>query len=262
MGALSRALMARSCIAILLLSAASSASRLCELSAVQNNRVYIFRLASPIKSYPHGVLSEDGFYKVAANDTWLWFQLCSQMIFSHDRPRCFRCEDCGRPSYCGNTCSALVSINNAGYRVCTSIGQASKSHITVIDQKRPKTGVIINMSSVTEKTNCSLSVSVFCDQSATVPTSVDHLGGCDYATTMRHPAACAAVISGAGSGLGWFGTFVTVIICLLGAYLLAGTVYRFLFLGIRGVEVIPNLSFWLRLPQQAQVHPCYFSLFF
>ncbi|KAF3781810.1 hypothetical protein EJ110_NYTH35691 [Nymphaea thermarum] len=104
------------------------------------------------------------------------------------------------------------------------------------------------MSSVTEKMNCSLSVSVFCDQSATVPTSVDHVGGCDYATTMRHPAACADVISGGRSGLG--------------AYLLAGTVYRFLFLGVRGVEVIPNLSFWLRLPQQAQVLALIFTLLF
>ncbi|XP_031485724.1 uncharacterized protein LOC116254467 isoform X2 [Nymphaea colorata] len=184
------------------------------------------------------------------------YQLCSQMIFNHDQPRCFRCEGCGGSLYCGNKCSALVSINNAGYRVCTSIGQASKSHITLIDERRPKIGVVIKMSSVTEKMNCSLSVSVFCDQSATVPTSVDHVGGCDYATTMRHPAACADVISGGRSGLGWFGTLITVLICLLGAYLLAGTVYRFLFLGVRGVEVIPNLSFWLRLPQQAQILVC------
>lgn len=40
------------------------------------------------------------------------------------------------------------------------------------------------------------------------------------------------------------------ILCLLGGYILIGAVYRYYFLGIHSVEAIPNLEFWIGLPQR------------
>lgn len=87
----------------------------CGLDIQQQNKLYNFNLASPLKDYPHGVLSEDGFYKFSQNDsetgteTKFWFQLCEQMVFNHDQPVCFRCQTCGGPLHCGLTCSALMA---------------------------------------------------------------------------------------------------------------------------------------------------------
>lgn len=47
----------------------------CEHSFEQDNKVYNYSLAKPIRNFPHGILSEDGFYKVAVNGTVLWFQV-------------------------------------------------------------------------------------------------------------------------------------------------------------------------------------------
>uniref|UniRef100_A0A2P2KRS9 Uncharacterized protein n=1 Tax=Rhizophora mucronata TaxID=61149 RepID=A0A2P2KRS9_RHIMU len=95
-----------------------SESRVCELSYFDGEKVYSFSLASPRPKYPHGVLSEDGFYKVAANGTVVWFQLCGGMIFNYNPPRCFDCPDCGGLSRCGLECSALVA-NNIGGKHCS-----------------------------------------------------------------------------------------------------------------------------------------------
>eukprot|EP00268_Persea_americana_P050427 TRINITY_DN5482_c0_g1_i5.p1 TRINITY_DN5482_c0_g1~~TRINITY_DN5482_c0_g1_i5.p1 ORF type:complete len:106 (+),score=1.62 TRINITY_DN5482_c0_g1_i5:1030-1347(+) len=72
------------------------------------------------------------------------------------------------------------------------------------------------------------------------------------AVALRHPYGCPTVISFHGRGWGWFGTFITILLCLLGGYMLAGTVYRFFFLGIHGIEAVPNLDFWRSLPRQSQ----------
>ncbi|XVF24185.1 hypothetical protein REPUB_Repub13aG0105700 [Reevesia pubescens] len=225
----------------------------CEHSFVDRNKLYNFSLASPLPRFPHGVLSEDGFYKVMVNETVLWFQLCDEMLFNHDPPRCVDCSDCGGPSHCGMEYSALVAKNAGGYLVCTTIGQVSSTNISVIDEQNPYKGVIVRMSSSGKEHNCSLSVSIICDSTGVHgPNSMEILGTCDYATELRHPSGCATIISFHESGFGWFGTLMIIIICLFGAYLLAGAVYRFFFLRVRGIEVIPNLDFWASLPHRTQ----------
>ncbi|XP_077213411.1 autophagy-like protein [Tasmannia lanceolata] len=225
----------------------------CELSVMHRDHLYNFSLTQPTLKHPHGVLSEDGFYKVAVNETLLWFQLCDQMLFNHDPPRCFGCEDCGGSLHCGMKCSALVASSNGGYDVCKTIGKTSNLDITLIDKEDPPKGVSVKMSASGSKINCSLSVSVLCDLNGNLaPYSLDKLGTCDYATVLRHPSGCAKIISIRGRGWGWFGTLIIILLCLLGGYLLAGTVYRFVFLGVRGLEVVPNMDFWLSLPQRSK----------
>ncbi|XP_058075141.1 uncharacterized protein LOC131223691 isoform X3 [Magnolia sinica] len=206
----------------------------CELSVFHGSSLYNFSLTRPSPKYPHGVLSEDGFYKVSVNETLLWFQLCDRMIFNHDPPGCFDCQDCGGPLHCGMKCSALVA-NNIG------------------DKNDPQKGVTVKMSTSVLESNCSLSVSVFCDSKGILgPYSLNRSGDCNYATELRHPSGCATIISIRGRGWRWFGTLITILLCLLGGYLLVGTVYRYFFLGVRGIEVVPNLEFWLSLPRKAQ----------
>ncbi|RWW70166.1 hypothetical protein BHE74_00022162 [Ensete ventricosum] len=72
------------------------------------------------------------FYKVTVNESSLWFQLCDQMLFNHDPPRCYDCQDCGGPSRCGTMCSALVANNIGGYFVCTTIRKASNLNVALI----------------------------------------------------------------------------------------------------------------------------------
>ncbi|OMO50048.1 Autophagy-related protein 27 [Corchorus capsularis] len=212
----------------------NSAIGLCEHSFIDRNKLYNFTLASPLPKFPHGVLSEDGFYKVVENETVLWFQLCDGMVFNHDPPRCVMCSGCGGASHCGMECSALVA-------------EISE------DANNPYKGVIVRMSSSDTEHNCSLSVSVICDSTGFQgPTSMTKSGKCDYATELRHPSGCATVISFHKGGLGWFGTLMIIILCLFGAYLLAGAVYRHFFLGVNGIDVIPNLDFWASLPHRTQ----------
>ncbi|XP_031247803.1 uncharacterized protein LOC116105536 [Pistacia vera] len=109
-----------------------SVSAVCELSFTDHDKRINYSLATPLAMFPHGVLSEDGFYKVAVNETVLWFQLCDEMLFNHDPPRCVDCLDCGGPSRCGSECSALVANNIDGYDVCNTIGLVSRTNIKVM----------------------------------------------------------------------------------------------------------------------------------
>lgn len=231
----------------------NSVSATCEFSFTDGNKLYNYNLASPTSKFPHGVLSEDGFYKVAVNETVLWFQICDGMVFNHDPPICVDCWDCGGPSRCGMGCSALVANNEEGYSVCTTIGRPSSMEISVIDKKSPHMGVIVKMSSNGSKPSCSLSVSVMCDSDKVQgPSSLEILGPCKYATMLSHPSGCAKIESVHGKGWGWLGTLIIILLCLLGVYLLAGAVYRMFFLGVRGIDVIPNLDFWTSLPRRIQ----------
>ncbi|PKA56181.1 hypothetical protein AXF42_Ash011110 [Apostasia shenzhenica] len=225
----------------------------CEFSITHSNSLYNFSLAAPSRKYPHGVMSEDGFYKIAVNESLLLYQLCDQMIFNHDQPRCLNCQGCGGPLHCGMQCSALVSENIGGYFVCTTIGQASNVNISLIDRSNPEKGVIVKMFSIGPKENCSLSVSVFCDSTKVqVYNSLTMSGSCDYATKLRHPCGCAKVTSRHRKGLGWFGTLLIIVLCPFGGYLFIGTIYRYFFLKIHGAQAIPNLGFWCSLPQRAR----------
>ncbi|KAG4989841.1 hypothetical protein JHK82_032151 [Glycine max] len=289
----------------------------CQFSFLDGKKLYNYTLSSPIRNFPHGILSEDGFYKVAVNDTTLWFQLCDGMIFNHDPPICADCWDCGGPKRCGMECNALVANNvggripdisifsnllstalclwwdggagegdvgggeagggkltggdvtseilsrmessssnkviNAGYHVCTAIGRGQKIDVDIIDKKNPHTGVIVKMSNSGPKYNCSLAVSVLCNLNGVQgPRTLERLGACDYVTELKHPSGCAIIVNVHGGGLGWFGTLLIIVLCLFAAYLLAGIVYRFFFLGIRGIDIIPNLDFWVSLPRRTQ----------
>ncbi|KAF5201051.1 autophagy-like protein [Thalictrum thalictroides] len=231
----------------------NSVVAVCQLSVPHGNNIYNFSLTSPLSNYPHGVLSEDGFYKVAANGTVLWFQLCDGMVFNHDPPRCLDCQDCGGSSHCGMGCSALIANQLGGYYVCTTIGRSSNTNINLIDEKNPSMGVTVRMSSGSRLTNCSLSVSVLCDSNGLQgPNSLDKLGMCEYSTVLRHPSGCAKTISRHGRGWGWFSTLLIILLCLFAGYLVGGAVYRYFHLGIRGVHVIPNLEVWLTLPHRVQ----------
>ncbi|CAA7398219.1 unnamed protein product [Spirodela intermedia] len=231
-----------------------SVAGVCELSVVQGSTLYNYSLASPTPENPHGVLSEDGFYKIVVNDTSLWFQLCNQMIFNHDPPRCLDCEDCGGPSHCGMKCSALVENNIGGYAVCTTIGQTSSLDVELIESRNPSKGVTVKMVASGPKRNCSLSVSIFCDMKGVEePELLEVRGSCDYGLVLRHPSGCPAIISIDGKGLGWFGTLLVIILCLMGTYFSAGIIYRFFFLKVRGADVIPNLEFWSSAPQRLRV---------
>jgi hypothetical protein len=187
-------------------------------------------------------------------------QLCDVLIFNHDPPRCVGCEDCGGPSHCGTSCSALVSENVRGYDVCTSLGHASSTKVDIIDKEDPGKGVIVQMSTGNRNQNCSLSVSVICQKTKVDgPLTLAKSGTCQYATQLRHPAGCAAAISGHSSGWGWFSTLLIIILCLFGAYLVGGAVYRYFSLGIRGIDVIPNMDYWATVPHSIQ--SCFGSLF-
>ncbi|XP_027335872.1 uncharacterized protein LOC113849860 [Abrus precatorius] len=236
-----------------LTSATATATSTCRFSFLDSNKLYNYTLSSPIPNFPHGILSEDGFYKVAVNGTTLWFQLCDGMLFNHDPPTCADCWDCGGPNRCGMECNALVANNIGGYHVCTAIGHGPKIDIDVIDKKNPHTGVIIKMSSSGLKYNCSLAVSVLCNLNGVQgPHTLERSGACDYVTELKHPSGCAMIVNVHGGGWGWFVTLLIIVLCLFAAYLLAGIVYRFFFLGIRGIDVIPNLDFWVSLPRRTQ----------
>ncbi|RXH94696.1 hypothetical protein DVH24_024380 [Malus domestica] len=213
-------------VILTILDRVNSVSASCHFSVVDDDKLYNYTLDSPIPFFPHGVQSEDGFYKVAANETVLWFQ------------------DCVGASCCDMGSSALVSNNIGGYDVCTTIGRASSMDMNIIDRKNPNTGVIVKMSSSGLKFNCSLSVSG--------PHLLEKTGKCDYATVLTHPSGCAKIEYVHGRAWGWFGTLGIIILCLFGAYLLVGAAYRYIKLGVRGIHIIPNLDFWTTLRQSTQ----------
>ncbi|KAJ4720132.1 Autophagy-related protein [Melia azedarach] len=240
-------------VILVILHRVNSVSAVCELSFKDSGKLYNYSLASPLAKFPHGVLGEDGFYKVEVNQTVLWFQLCDAMIFNHDRPRCADCLECGGPSRCGLECSALVANNLGGYPVCISLGRVNSTIINIMDIKNPQKGVVVKMSSIGPKHNCSLSVSVICDSNALRgPESMEKSGTCDYATVLWHPSGCGSSVAVHGGGWGWFGTFITIILCLFGSYLLIGTVYRCFFLGVHSLHALPNLDFWSSIPHRTQ----------
>ncbi|XP_044461034.1 uncharacterized protein LOC123192515 isoform X2 [Mangifera indica] len=137
----------------LILRRVNSVPSVCELSFTDHDKRINYSLATPLAMFPHGVLSEDGFYKVAMNETVLWFQLCDEMLFNHDPPRCVDCLNCRGPSCCGSECSALVANNIGGYDACTAIGLVSHTNIKVMDNKNPHMGVIVSMSTIGQKHN-------------------------------------------------------------------------------------------------------------
>ncbi|KAL9332643.1 hypothetical protein ACSQ67_002253 [Phaseolus vulgaris] len=149
--------------------------------------------------------------------------------------------------------SSSNRVMNAGYHVCTTLGRGPKIDVDIIDKKNPHTGVIVKMSNSGPKFNCSLAVSVLCNLNGVQgPQAMERLGACDYVIELKHPSGCAIIVNVHGGGLGWFGTLLIIVLCLFAAYLLAGIVYRFFFLGIRGVDIIPNLDFWVSLPRRTQ----------
>ncbi|KAL8257429.1 hypothetical protein R6Q59_029470 [Mikania micrantha] len=236
------------------LGAIHSVSAICEFSFTKENKVYSYNLASSSEMFPHGVLSEDGFYKVSSNGTVVWFQLCDGMIFNHDPPRCFDCWECGGPSRCGMGCSALMSNNLlGGYSVCTTIGRTQSITTNLIDKKSPGMGVVVEMWHQGPEMNCSLSVSVICDSKKFLgPKTLEKAGNCNFATQITHPAGCAYVLATEGNELGWFSILLIILLCLFGCYLITGAAYRFFYLNIRGIDIIPNLEFWASLPHRVR----------
>ncbi|CAN0909825.1 hypothetical protein LINGRAHAP2_LOCUS25980 [Linum grandiflorum] len=277
---------------LLLASLHSASAALCELSHADGRQIFNFGLTSPLPGFPHGILSEDGFYNVANNESVLWFQLCDGMIFNHNPPRCFGCQDCGGTSHCGTGCSALVANNIDGYDVCSSLGSISSTVTEIMDNDNPQTGVTVKISNLDSKDNCSLSVSVICDLAGLKgPSALQKLGTCTYTAILQHPSGCPTVVFVHGRGLGWFSTLIIMLVPLtfdnyitsssypaapllkrflstaflltlvagyfsilsvFGAYMIAGAVYRHFFLGINGLDAIPNLDFWVSLPLRIQ----------
>ncbi|KAI3731167.1 hypothetical protein L1987_62351 [Smallanthus sonchifolius] len=236
------------------LGAIHSVSAICEFSFTQENKLYSYSLASSSEMFPHGVLSEDGYYKVSSNGTVVWFQLCDGMIFNHDPPRCFDCGECGGPSRCGMGCIALMSNNILeGYSVCTTIGRTQSIIANLIDKESPGMGVVVEMWHQGPEMNCSLSVSIICDSKKfQEPKTLEKVGNCNFATQITHPAGCANVLATKDNGLGWFSTLLIILLCLFGGYLITGAAYRFFYLGIRGLDIIPNLEFWASLPHRVR----------
>ncbi|GMH04182.1 hypothetical protein Nepgr_006021 [Nepenthes gracilis] len=225
----------------------------CEYSVVDRRKLYHYSLASPVRNFAHGVLSEDGFYKVSANDTILWFQLCDGMIVNHDPPKCVDCLDCGGSMRCGMGCSAVMANNIGGYYTCEAIKLPPSFDINLLDKESPHMGVVMKFASIGPSMNCSLLVSVVCNSNVVQgPESLQKVGACDYATVLQHPAGCAVIVPIHGKGWGLFGNLLSILLCLVGAYLLAGMAYRFFFLRIGGVDVIPNLDFWTSIPHRTQ----------
>ena len=104
-----------------------------------------------------------------------------------------------------------------------------------------------------KKTRRSFSIAIQCPPSggtsgsAVFPTTITDLGNCAYATTMVHPSACPTL---GKSTAGWgFGNWVFFL--ALGAfavYFLGGMAFRYRQLGMRGIDMVPNLEFWRELP--------------
>ncbi|EPS63394.1 hypothetical protein M569_11391, partial [Genlisea aurea] len=162
-------------------------------------------------------------------------------------------QDCGgSSSRCGMGCSALVSNKIEGYPVCTTLGRPSSTAIVIRERKSPHSGVIVMMNDGTRQ-NCSLYVSVVCDSNKVQgPRTLEVHGPCEYSTEIKHPLGCAKITSHDRSGFGWFGTLMIIILCLFGAYLVAGAVYRHFVLHVRGLDVIPHLELWTSLPHTVQ----------
>ncbi|KAK3014085.1 hypothetical protein RJ639_009490, partial [Escallonia herrerae] len=227
----------------------NSVSASCEFSIVDHKKLYNYSLASPSSKFPHGVLSEDGFYKVAGNGTVLWFQLCDGMIFNHDRPTCLDCTTSAAGLPCiwihsrltilsqllglrssritpqfgheidakgmtigGNSLTArlLVLVADCGGPSRCGMGCSALVANSIGDTRRPHMGVVVVMSNRSPVYNCSISVSVLCDLDGVQgPQTLEKVGICGYATQLRHPSGCARIVSAHGNGWGWFGGIMT-----------------------------------------------------
>ncbi|KAG0574467.1 hypothetical protein KC19_VG264500 [Ceratodon purpureus] len=232
----------------------------CEWSAVRNGKKFSFNLATSIKAYPHGILSEDGYYKISTNEgrTHYWFQLCEHMKFNFNRPRCENCEACGGSEHCGETCSALMSSSYPGYSICNTLGYPGSSQYSFINQNKPEQGVRVNLAlcNKTREPNCSFSVLVYCSHTGVeVPIAVTNktVGSCDYETTLRHPAGCPVVTVTSEGGWGWFGSLLFMLVLAFVVYMTVGIAYRVTILGVSGLEALPNLDVWRSLLSKLQV---------
>jgi hypothetical protein len=241
----------------------SANSDACSWAATTNKKKYSFNLATPIKSFPHGILSEDGFYKVTTKSSegeavTYWFQLCEHMKFNFNPPLCENCEACGGAEHCGETCSAIMSSAYPGYSVCTTLGFPGNVNYSLIDQNKPEQGIRVTMTSCSQKSkpDCSFSVLVQCSHSGVqIPTTVTNktAGGCDYETILRHPAGCPVVTNVSKGGWGWFGTLLFLLVLAFVVYMAVGIGYRVTVLGVSGIEAIPNLDTWRSLPSKIQL---------
>ncbi|CAM6030351.1 unnamed protein product [Sphagnum balticum] len=235
-------------------------SSACVFETKLDNKMYRFDLAAQIDGFPHGVRSEDGFYKVIIKalssseqqSTTYWFQLCEHMKFNHDPPMCHECETCGGPHHCGETCSALQSDSYPGYSVCTTLGYPKSTSYSLIEPQKPEQGVRVKMSTCNGAiANCSLSVLVYCNRNGIEdPTDVKNVSQCAFETVMKHPVGCPVVTTISRGGWGWFGTIIIVLVCGFIVYMAIGIAYRVTVLGVSGFEAIPNLDFWQDLPSK------------
>ncbi|KAG0594125.1 hypothetical protein M758_UG050100 [Ceratodon purpureus] len=223
----------------------------CEWAAITNGKKYSFNLLNPIKAYPHGILSEDGFYKVSTigEDTHYWFQAC------------------GGTKHCGETCSALMSTSYPGYSVCTALGNPGSIQYSLINSNKPEQGVRVNMTSCHKmpKLNCSFSVLVYCSQTgveAPSTVTIKTAGGCDYETALSHPAGCPVVTNVSEGGWGWFSSLFFMFVVAFVVYMAVGIAYRVTVLGVSGFEAIPNLDIWRNLPSKVQLFTKYIILQF
>ncbi|CAM6016365.1 unnamed protein product [Sphagnum balticum] len=234
----------------------SSALPSCIFQTTVDKKMYRFDLAAQIQGFPHGIRSEDGFYKVSieacekqAAATY-WFQLCEHMKFNHDPPICLGCETCGGLNHCGETCSALQSVSYPGYSVCTTLGYPKTTSFSLIDPQKPEQGVRVKMLTCNGPNgNCSLVVSVYCNRNGIeVPTNVQNVSWCDFETSMTHPVGCPIVTTIGRGSWGWFGTIFIMFICGFFLYMAIGITYRITVLRVSGFEAIPHLDFWQGLP--------------
>lgn len=239
----------------------SEVSDACAWATTTNGKMYSFNLVSPTKGYPHGILSEDGFYKISAKskdgETNYWFQLCEHMKFNFNPPLCENCEGCGGLGHCGETCSALVSSSYPGYSLCTTLGYPESIYYSLINQDKPEQGVRVNMTTCNKsKPNCSFSVLVYCSHSGFEPpkTAMNGTSGeCNLETALKHPAGCPVVTNMSKKGWGWFGSLLFMLLLIFVVYVAVGIGYRVTVLGASGFEAIPNLDTWRALPSKIQL---------
>ena len=168
-------------------------------------------------------------------------------------------------------------LPKAKHSSCWSVGQwgeGTKVSVSLLDPSDPTQGIIYTMLQGDSKgcpngVSRTLSLAVTCPGVGmpTVPVMVaTSLGNCAYAATMQHPAACPITqdtlsardqrlsfyrnTQGAGVGstgevfLHLFGAAISIFLM----YMCAGAMWRYLQLGMRGVDVIPHMHVWKDLP--------------
>jgi len=71
-----------------------------------------------------------------------------------------------------------------------------------------------------------------------------------YPFTLTGSAGCPAMPSGGGGGSGLNGgaIFLIIYFVAIAVYLIAGIIYKAFVKGARGLEVIPNIEFWMTVP--------------